>query len=806
MDRAALPVDPFLPAIVDAIRRRRALVVSAPPGAGKTTRIPPALAPDGPVIVLQPRRVAARSIARRIAAEQGWTLGGRGRGAPREAFDVGWHVRFERNFTDRTRVLVATEGILTARLQQDPLLSDFRTVVLDEFHERSIHADLGLALARQAWMANPGLRIVVMSATLDTARVSEFLDGCPVVEVPGRVHPIDLRYAPGRALSDAAIDMLGATSGQVLCFLPGAPEIRRALGEVQARRPAGVDVVPLHGSLDAAEQDEAIRAVEGRRVILATNIAETSLTVPGVTAVVDTGLHKVARYDPDRAIDSLETERITADAADQRAGRAGRLSPGVVCRLWDPRDRLRPHREPEIARIDLAATILDVIAWGGDPQTFSWFEPPPDGGVDAALVLLERLGAIETRRTAGETRLKARATKLGEMLRRLPLHPRLGRILLEANGAPEAAAACALIAERHFMWQDDSRTPPSTTSDLLLAIDRWTDAPPHVRHVAAEIQRVVADGFEQVRKGSTSTLRDAALRRAILAGYPDRVGRRRAPGSPRVLLSSGHGAVIGPESGVRDAEFVVAIDVTAGRRGEGSEARIRVASGVEREWLEPDAADTVHRLDEATGVVRATRTDRYGAIVLAERPAPVDPDVAARLLADAYLARDLDARDAQLARRLQFAGHAADLATLARAAARRAPRLADIDLESEIPPDVRRAVDRLAPQTLAVPSGRSVRLDYRDDGSVAAAVKLQELFGLGETPRLGPRREPVVFELLAPNGRPVQVTRDLKSFWERTYPEVRKELRARYPKHPWPEDPWSATPTRRTIRLRDRQK
>lgn len=816
MDRAALPIDPFLPAIVDALRHSRALVVSAPPGAGKTTRIPPALAPDGPVIVLQPRRVAARSIARRIAAEQGWTLGGRATdafGGSGERYDVGWHVRFERNFSDRTRVLVATEGILTARLQQDPLLSDFRTVVLDEFHERSIHADLGLALARQAWIANPGLRIVVMSATLDSARISEFLNGCPVVEVPGRVHPIDVRYAPGRALSDVAIDMLGATPGQVLCFLPGVADIRRALGEVQKRAPAGVEAVPLHGSLEAAQQDEAIRPVDVRRVILATNIAETSLTVPGVTAVVDTGLHKVARYDPDRAIDSLETERITADAAEQRAGRAGRVAPGVVCRLWDPRDRLRPHREPEISRIDLAATVLEVIAWGGDPRTFAWFEPPPDGAVEAALALLERLGAIETRlkpratQDSVETRLTPRLTPVGDLLRRLPLHPRLGRMLLETSGAREAAAACALISERHFLAPSGA----STTSDLLSAVDRWREMPPHVHRTADDIRRVFdqvrtgSKGFDQVRGGST-TFDELAFRKAVLAGYPDRVARRRAPGSPRVLMSSGHGAVIAPESGVRDHEFVVAIDVTAGQPGEGSEARIRLASGVEREWLQPDATEILHQLNESTGLVRATRIDRYGAIVLTERPAPVDLDVAAPLLADAYLARDLDARDAQLARRLRFAGHAADLAALARAAASHARRLADIDLERELPPAVRQAVDRLAPQTLAVPSGRSVRLDYRDDGTVAVAVKLQELFGLGETPRLGPRAEPVVFEILAPSGRPVQVTRDLKSFWERTYPQVRKELRARYPKHSWPDDPWTAKPTRRTARLRERQK
>jgi ATP-dependent helicase HrpB len=301
------------------------VVVSAAPGAGKTTRIPPALAADGAVIVLQPRRVAARSMAHRVAAEQGWTLGR----------EVGWHVRFERKFTSATRVLFATEGILTARLQQDPLLGEFRIIVLDEFHERSIHGDLGLALARQAWRARDDLRIVVMSATLDTTRVSAFLEGAPVVDVPGRIHPIDIAYRPGRSIAAAAAEVIRETSGNVLCFLPGAPEINRALADVRTAVAGGADVVLLHGSLSPDEQDRAIGGGERRRIILATNIAETSLTVPGVTAVVDTGFQKIARYDPDRAIDSLELERISAQSAKQRAGRAGRLAPGVVRRLWD---------------------------------------------------------------------------------------------------------------------------------------------------------------------------------------------------------------------------------------------------------------------------------------------------------------------------------------------------------------------------------------------------------------------------------------------------------------------------------------
>src|SRR5262249_36301086 len=332
-----------------------------------------------------------------------------------------WQIRFERRFSDATRLLVVTEGVLTARLQRDPLLSEFRTIVLDEFHERSIHADLAIALARQAWRARDDLRIVVMSATLDASAVAAFLDNCPVVDVPGRMHPIDIKYVPGVAVAEAVVNALRDTTGNVLCFLPGALEIRRAIGDLQARVTSGgaIDILPLHGSLDSDEQDEAVRPGARRRIVVATNIAETSLTVPGVTAVVDTGLHKVARYDADRGIDSLETERISADAADQRAGRAGRVRPGIVRRLWDARDRLRPHREPDIRRVDLSATALDIVAWGGDPRTLEWFERPSDQAIESALRLLERLALLED----------GRLTAIGREVQRIPLHPRLARML-----------------------------------------------------------------------------------------------------------------------------------------------------------------------------------------------------------------------------------------------------------------------------------------------------------------------------------------------------------------------------------------
>jgi ATP-dependent RNA helicase HrpB len=728
--------------------------------------VPPALLADGPVILLQPRRVAARAIAARIADERGWTLGR----------DVGWQVRFERRFNADTRLLVVTEGVLTARLQTDPLLSDFTTIVLDEFHERSVHADLAIALARQAWRARQDLRIVVMSATLESAPVSAFLDGCPVIDVAGRTHPIDITYHAGQSVADAAAGLLRQTSGQLLCFLPGAPEIRRAVNELRQTIGSDAEVVPLHGSLDAGEQDLALRASSHRRIIVATNIAETSLTVPGVTAVIDAGLQKVARYDADRGIDSLETERITADAADQRAGRAGRLAPGLVRRLWDARDRLRPHREPEIHRIDLAGTALDVIAWGGDPRTFEWFERPREDSLAAALTLLERLGLIAV---AGKPTLHL--TAMGEQVRRLPLHPRLARMLVESGGARQIARACALLSERHLL-------PPrtaNTASDLLSALDQWSAVPPHVQQVARQVSEF---GLQ------TSDLSEPAFLRAILAGYPDRVAQRREPGSASVLLASGTGATMAAESGVRDGEFLVALEV----RQTPSATSVRMASRVEREWLTPTASELVHRFDAESGKVRAAVVDRYDALSLGERPVPADPEIAASLLAGAWLVRGPREADTRLLRRLAFAGLDVDLEALVRTAAYGVRTLNDVSIERALAPDVARAVARDAPESLAVPSGRQVPLEYRDDGGVSASVKLQELFGLAETPRVGRQREAVVLSLLAPNGRPVQVTRDLRSFWDRTYPEVRKELRGRYPKHPWPEDPWTAAPSART--------
>lgn len=713
---APLPVDAHVDAILSVIRTEKRAVILAPPGAGKTTRIPPALAALGRTILLQPRRVAARALARRIAAERGWTIGE----------EIGWQIRFERRFSSRTRLLVATEGILTARLQSDPLLSDFNVVVLDEFHERSVHADLALALVKQAADTRDDLAVVVMSATMDAGPVTRFLGGARVIEIETRTHPIDVRHAPGLTMAEAIRKVESDAKGHILCFLPGVREIEEV-------RRAVPHALALHGSMDVEAQERALAPSRERKVILATNVAETSLTIDGVTDVIDSGLQKVLRFDPETAVDHLVREQISRDSADQRAGRAGRTGPGRAMRLWDERQILRPHREPEVQRVDLASPVLDIMAWGGDARSFEWYERPPDHRIDAAIELLRRLGASDA--------------KSAEALRRMPLHPRLARVLLDGGAA--AVRVCALLSE-------DVRNIGS--GDALTLADS-----PRFDFAARELSRHVsgAGGFRPPNDagGLKPPAPLESVRRALLAGFPDRVAMRREPGSLRLLLSSGTGAVLPRESGMHSGEFLLALDVSG-----GSEALVRIASVIDKAWLAPTHEDVVHALRD-DGTVRATKRVWYDHLLLKEINVAPDPEEAARLTPQRQLSPGMQ-------RRLAFAGLDA--------------------------PDQR--LDQLAPERIDLPSGRTAKLEYQDDGSVLASVKLQELFGLADTPRIGPKRIPVTFALLSPAGRPVQVTRDLRSFWNNGYKEVRKELRARYPRHPWPEDPWTATATHRTTR------
>ena len=756
-----LPVDRYVEEIVATVRARKRAVIVAPPGSGKTTRIPPALTALGNTILLQPRRVAARALTRRIAQERGWRVGE----------EIGWHIRFERRFTPRTKLLVATEGILTARLQSDPLLSDFNVVVLDEFHERSIHADLALALARQAALSRDDLGLVVMSATLDAGPIARFLDA-PVIEIDARQFPIEVSYRPGASVAEAVREILPTAKGHVLCFLPGAREIDRTIRELQIVLPAGeagpdrahaphpalratlsrgesgITILPLHGSLDVDEQERAIAPSETRKVIVATNVAETSLTVDGVTDVVDSGLHKVLRYDAETAVDHLVTEPITADSAEQRAGRAGRTSPGRATRLWDARAILRPHREPEIRRVDLASPALDIVSWGGDPMTLEWFERPPEERLAAAMELLEHLGAVERRRL----------TAAGEQIRRFPLHPRLARMALAANGADDVIELAAELSE-----------------------GKRTDAGRRaiVRELAAIARQILGDLYR-------SDIDDSGFRKAVLAGYPDRVAMRREKGRPALLLATGTGATLAREIENLSGDFFVVLEIR-------NEIAYRVVP-IDRDWLKPTRRETRHEISGDR--LRAVERTSYFEIPLREQSVPADPAAGAALVG-AELRRRLDP---ELASRVAFAGIDIDWEDVAMTAAAGASRLSDVNLAASLPFDARRRLDQLAPATFPLPSGRNARLEYREDGSVVASAKLQELFGLAETPRIGPRKTPITFALLSPGGRPVQVTQDLRSFWNGAYQEVRKELRGRYPKHPWPEDPWTAVATHRTKR------
>ena len=443
-------------------------------------------------------------------------------------------------------------------------------------------------------------------------------------------------------------------------------------------------------------------------------------------------------------------------------------------------------------RIDLAQPVLSILGWGGDPRTFEWFERPTDDRLAVALALLERLGLVKD----------GHATESAQVFRRLPLHPRLARILIDGQGSFEAAAACAWLSE-------PGRTEgghQTTSCDLLPILDAWPRMPFHLKRVAENLERSAAAVLGSRKVGRID---ETAVRQAVLAGYPDRVAKRRSP--DRVTLATGHGAVMGRESGVRDGEWLVALDVAAvgaPRRGGSlvppaparpTEATVRAACRIESEWLSPTRTEVIHRFDEA-GIVRAHATEFYDSLVLRERLVAIDPVVAANMLAQAWLDRDRDADTERLERRAAFAGHALDLPALAESAAASAKGFKDLDITAHLPWAVKQAIDRDAPDSLTVPSGRSMRLEYAAEGTVSVAVKLQELFGLAETPRLGPKKTPVTFHLLAPNARPVQSTQDLRSFWATTYQEVRKELRGRYPRHPWPDDPWTATPTHRTTR------
>ena len=802
--KLSLPVDEALPELLAALREGNAAVLIAPTGAGKTTRVPPALLElPGKIVMLEPRRIAARAAARRIAEEGGWRLGE----------EVGYQVRFDRKAGPGTRILVVTEGILVQRLQGDPFLEEVGTVIFDEIHERSLHTDLSLAMTRRVQReVRPDLRIVAMSATVDPGPIAAYLD-CPVIRSEGRLHPVEIRHVD-LPVPAAIRHALQETSGDVLAFLPGVGEIERT-----AEALSDLVVFPLYGDLPAERQDEVLRPLDRRKIVLATNVAETSITVEGITAVVDSGQVRRLRYDPATGLDRLELGKISRASADQRAGRAGRLAPGLCLRLWPAWEHATlPEREtPEILRVDLATPALQLLAWGEtDLAAFDWFEAPDPAALASALLLLRRLDATDDHGV----------TETGRLLARLPVHPRLGRLLIEGHrlGHPrEAALLAALLSERDPF----SRTPRgagprrSSRSDLLDRLDalerNWNEE--RLNAGAARFVLKARDQlFDLVRKelGSAPKTRnrDEALLRALLAAYPDRLARRREPRSPRAVMVGGRGVRLAEDSTVLDPMLFLCIDMDA----RPTEALVRLASEVEIEWL-PLNTTIELEFDEERERVAAWKRTRFDDLVLAETEVPVED--AGTVLADAaatrldralalddpevagFLARvrclrlwmpelSLPAFDEDQLRELlpALAAGRKSFAEL-----RRAPLLPV--LEGSLSHEQLRAVEREAPERLEVPSGSRIKLVYEPGKPPVLAARIQELFGLAETPRVAAGRVPVLLHLLAPNQRPQQVTHDLRSFWENTYPQIRKELAGRYPKHAWPQDPWNARPERR---------
>lgn len=842
-----LPIDPLLPSLVETLRGSGSLVLEAPPGAGKTTRVPRALLEadwlQGEIVVLQPRRLPTRLAARRVAEELGEEVGER----------IGYAVRFEEVAGPRTRVRFVTEGILTRRLLADPQLRGVGCVILDEFHERHLAGDLALALLRRLQRTSrPDLRIVVMSATLAAEPVAAWLGGAPRLRSEGRRFDVAIEHLDRPDERPLHQQVAGAVKrllrdgldGHVLVFLPGAGEIRRAAEELAPlAESASLLVLPLHGDLPPAEQDRAVRPSGRRKIILATNVAETSVTIDGVAAVVDTGLARVASHSPWTGLPRLQLARVSKASAIQRAGRAGRTRAGRAIRLYTRHDfEGRPEHDPaEIHRLDLAETVLALYGSGiADPASFDWFEAPPAASLQAATELLRRLGAVEA----------GRITPIGEKLLRLPVHPRLGRLIVEgaARGvAEEACTVAALVAERDIRLE--SRTfggggragRVAGSSDLLELLSRYREAeeagfsPQRLRSLDLDLRAV-----EAVRRASRQLARlvrnearppadpEEPLLRAILAGFPDRVARRRTPTGGEVVFAAGGAGQLAESSVVHDATFLVAVDVEErGRAGAGRSAVVRLASAIEPEWLIDLFADELEEVDERIWNAEAERVERlsriaFGQVALEESRQPAPPDEkTAEVLAEAALGRGLSLLapgiDTLLARidllsrcmpeaKLPAIGEATLREVLAAAcrglrsfAELREASLPDLLLQ-QLTPEQQRLLAQEAPTRITLPGGRSVPVHYEPGQSPWIESRLQDFFGMARGPAVCGGRVPLTLHLLAPNQRAVQVTQDLAGFWRNGYAEVRKELRGRYPKHPWPDDPLTAAPTRGTKR------
>jgi ATP-dependent helicase HrpB len=833
MPREPLPIDAAIPDLLAALGTHGASVLRAPTGAGKTTRVPPSilesgLAGSGKVIVLEPRRVAARAAARRMSLESGSPLG-----------DIyGYSVRFDSQAGPRTRVLTVTPGVLLRMLRDSPYLDDVACIVFDEFHERGLEADIALGMVKLIREnVRPELKVVVMSATLELKAASDYLDGCPRVSSEGRSYPVEAFYRPRR--SDAPIaaavaagvrEALNETSGDVLAFLPGLREIRQTadeLADLAARE--GFELLPLHGELPPEQQDRALQKRDRRKVVLATNVAETSVTVEGVTAVVDSGLARQLEFEPALGMDRLRSVPISKASADQRAGRAGRTQPGICIRLWDEASQRGRAEQtaPEVHRVDLCSAAMQLLALGEpDPAKFPWLDAPRPDSLARAVRLLELLQLSKG----------AALTDIGHRAAAFPVHPRLGRLLIEGQRlgcVPRAALAAALLSERDpFVRPFDAgpsiRPVPATTSDVLDRVEALEafeacgrlETPlgrlhPFSARAALEARNQLLRLDRTSRTDPPAPASDESLLRCLFAAYPDRLAKRRERHGDRAAMVGGRGVRLSPGSGVRESELFVCIDVDVG----GADSFVRMASGVERAWLSPEKIESKIEVtfDERSEKLSAVKSLRYEDLTLEEFPAHIaDEDQAARILAAAAARRleevlpEADSEAGRFRTRVRWlrswvpelnlpSFDRDDLRQLLESLCRGRRSLAEVRngpwldaLKGQLDYERLRSIEREAPDRIEVPSGSFISLDYAVGRAPILAVRIQELFGLVESPRLARGRVKVVLHLLAPNYRPQQVTDDLASFWKNGYPIVRKELRVRYPRHSWPEDPLTA--------------
>jgi ATP-dependent helicase HrpB len=816
----ALPIDTVLPELLTALRAAPAAVLQAPPGAGKTTRVPLALLNepwlgDKRIVMLEPRRLAARAAARFMAAKLGEAVGQ----------TVGYRMRLDTKVSAATRIEVVTEGVLTRLLQDDPALSAYGCVIFDEFHERSLSADLGLALTLESQGAlREDLRLVVMSATLDGEPIARLLGGAPLITSEGRSYPVEVRYAPpGRLpweqqLVQVVARALKEEAGSLLVFLPGVGEIRRLQRLLEPHLPADTFLAPLYGELSQGSQDAAIAPAPAgkRKLVLATAIAETSLTIEGVRVVVDAGFMRRPEFDPVSGLTRLVTVRVSQAAAEQRRGRAGRLEPGVCYRLWGESEqaRLAAFTVPEILEADLSDLVLELARWGAlAPDALSWLDAPPQPAWEQARELLQRLQALD-----GQGRISDHGRRLHE----LPLHPRLAHMVIRADALGWGRMACelaALLSERDVL----TGARHADVHARLAALRGESGEYPPDRARLGRVREGVRSLASRLQGRPQPELADTP---GILLGfaYPERLAQRRPGKAPRFLLANGRGALLAEDDPLRQAPYLVAAELD----GDPREARVFLAAQISRDTIEEhfgagiEAGEFV-RWDDASDAVQARRQRRYGALVLEDKPLDKVPAeaVAAGLMEGlrrkglaglpwSEPIRQWQARVA-LMRRLEGEAWPAldEPALLARlenwfvpyaGGYSRLSQLKDFPLrqalESLLSYEQQRALEAAAPTHYAVPSGSRIAIDYLSEPPVLA-VKLQEMFGEQGSPSVGHGRVPLTLHLLSPAQRPVQVTQDLAGFWRSGYAEVRKELRGRYPRHPWPEDPLTAVATRR---------